>query len=213
MTKRALSVGEELANSVSHGLGLLLSLAALPGLVAVAHLRHDPWLLVSGTIFGLTLVLLYGTSTVYHALPRGRTKDLWRVADHVAIYLLIAGTFTPFAVGVLRGPLGWTLLVTLWALAALGIVLKTTVGFRYPRLSTTMYLAMGWMAVFAIQPLASRAGLHAVAWIVAGGLCYTLGVVFYVRERIRYGHLIWHLFVLGGSACHFMAVLWYAGAN
>jgi hemolysin III len=212
VTERTVSVGEELASSVSHGVGLALSLVALPALVVVAQLRHDPWLLLSGTIFGLTLVLLYGASTVYHALPRGRAKDLCRVADHVAIYLLIAGTFTPFALGVLRGPLGWTLLVTLWGLAAVGIALKTTIGFRYPRLSTTMYLAMGWMAVFAIQPLASRAGLHAVAWIVAGGLCYTLGVVFYARERIRYGHFIWHLFVLGGSACHFVAVLWYAGA-
>lgn len=212
MTERALSFGEELANSVSHGIGLVLSLAALPALVLIAVLRHDPWQLVSGAIFGLTLVLLYGASTIYHALPRGRAKDICRVADHVAIYLLIAGTFTPFALGVLRGPLGWTLLATLWGLAAAGIAMKATVGFRYPRLSTTLYLVMGWLAVFAIHPLVSRAGMHAAAWIVAGGLCYTLGVVFYVRDRLRYSHLIWHLFVLGGSACHFLAVLWYAAA-
>jgi len=208
---RDCTVGEEIANSVTHGVGLVLSIAALPVLVAVAAVRHDTWQVVAGSIFASTLIALYAASTVYHALPPSKAKKVFRVIDHSAIYLLIAGTYTPFTLGVLRGGWGWSLFGVAWGLAALGVVFKTTLGFRYPRLSTAIYVLMGWMILFAIKPaiaLVPRAGL---LWLLAGGLCYTGGVYFYSRDRLRYGHAIWHLFVLAGSACHFVAVLGYAG--
>ena len=209
---RAQTTGEEIANSVIHGLGFLASVAAIPILVAVAVSRGDTWQVVGGAIFGATLVLLYLASTLYHALPTSRAKRVMRVVDHSAIYLLIAGTYTPFTLGALRGPWGWTLLGTIWALALLGIAAKWTFGFRFPRLSTILYIAMGWLVVVALHPLATRVSPAGLAWLVAGGLCYTGGVAFYATgERLRYGHALWHLFVLAGSACHFVAVLMYAG--
>jgi hemolysin III len=212
MTVREPTRGEEIANSVSHGALFLGSLVALPLLVGVAAWRHDVWQLVAGAIFGATLALLYGTSALYHALPEGAAKRVLRVLDHAAIYLLIAGTYTPFALGALRGPWGWSLLSTVWGLAMLGILAKTTVGFRYPRLSTTIYLAMGWRVVVAIRPLFVHVSPAGIAWLAAGGVAYTAGVAFYVYDlRVRYGHFIWHLFVAAGSICHFVAVLNYAG--
>jgi hemolysin III len=211
MTHRVQTPGEEIANSVSHGAGLLVSVAALPLLVIAGARRHDPWQIVAGAIYASTLILLYGASTFYHAVPaRSNAKQVLRVVDHAAIYLLIAGTYTPFALGALRGPWGWTLLATIWTLAAAGIALKAGVGFRYPRLSTAVYLLMGWLVVVAIHPLAVRVGPAGLAWLFAGGLSYTLGVLFYTRPRMRYAHLVWHLFVLGGSACHLVAVAMYA---
>ncbi len=212
-THRDGSLGEEIANSVTHGVGLLLSIAALPVLVVAAAGRHDTFQVVAGSIFAATLIALYAASTIYHALPRSPAKNVFRVIDHSAIYLLIAGTYTPFTLGVLRGGWGWSLFGVIWGLAALGVLFKTTLGFRYPRLSTAIYVMMGWMVLFAIKPfvtLVPRAGL---LWLLAGGLCYTGGVYFYSRDRIRYGHAVWHLFVLAGSACHFAAVLLYAGAT
>lgn len=208
---RALGLGEEIANSVTHGVGLLLSIVALPALVVVAARRHDAWQIVGGAIYGLTLVLLYTASTLYHALPAPRAKDVFRVLDHAAIYLLIAGTYTPFALGVLRGTWGWSLLAAVWALAVVGIVLKATRGFRYAWLSTAVYLAMGWLIVVALRPLVAQIGIDGLAWLLAGGLAYTAGVVFFAWDRLRYGHMVWHLFVLAGSICHFVAVLRYAG--
>ena len=212
-THRDSSRGEEIANSVTHGVGLVLSIAALPVLVAVAAVRQDNWQVVGGSIFASTLIALYAASTVYHALPPSTAKNVFRVIDHSAIYLLIAGTYTPFTLGVLRGGWGWSLFGVAWGLAALGVVFKTTLGFRYPRLSTAIYVLMGWMILFAIKPaitLVPRAGL---LWLLAGGLCYTGGVYFYSRDRLKYGHAVWHLFVLAGSACHFVAVLGYAGGT
>ncbi len=167
---------------------------------------------VAGAIFASTLVLLYGASTVYHALPGRwrRAKQAMRVVDHSAIYLLIAGSYTPFALGALRGPWGWTLLAVIWTLAAAGIALKAGVGFRYPRLSTAVYLLMGWLVIIAIRPLMLAVGVSGLAWLLAGGVSYTAGVLFYASPRMPYAHLVWHLFVLGGSACHLVAVSLYA---
>lgn len=213
MSDRRLSLGEEIANSVTHGVALLASLAALPILLVVAVARGDPWQVVGAAIFGATLIMLYTASTLYHAFPESRAKRVFRVLDHSAIYLLIAGTYTPFAFGPLRGPWGWALLGAVWALAALGITAKATLGFRFPRLSTAIYLVMGWLAVIAFRPLSTQVGRAGMAWLIAGGLCYTAGVIFFAWERLRYGHMVWHLFVTAGSVCHFFAVLWYAGRN
>jgi hemolysin III len=208
--ERRLSLGEEIASSVTHGVALLASLAAFPILLVIAVTRDDPWQVVGGAIFGATLVMLYAASTLYHALPPSRAKRVFRVFDHSAIYLLIAGTYTPFALGALRGAWGWTLFGVVWTLAVLGVIAKATLGFRFPRLSATVYLMMGWLAVIAFRPLMAQVGAAGMAWLVAGGLCYTAGVVFFAWERLRYGHMVWHLFVMAGSACHFFAVLWHA---
>jgi hemolysin III len=211
MDGRAQTVGEEIANSIIHGAALLGSFAALPVLIVAAARRGDDWHLLGFAVFGVTLVLLYLASTLYHALPASRAKHVCRVLDHTAIYLLIAGTYTPFALGPLRGPWGWAMLVTIWTLALLGIVAKFTIGFRYPRLSTVFYIVMGWLMVVALRPLITHVSPAGVAWLLAGGVCYTGGVVFYATDkRLRYGHALWHVFVVAGSACHFCAVLWHA---
>ncbi len=211
---RPQTLGEEIANSVTHGAALVGSVAAMPVLVIAAANRHDIWQIVGGTIFGITLVLLYLASTLYHALPAGRAKGLFRRLDHSAIYLLIAGSYTPFTLGALRGPWGYTLLSLIWTLAVLGIVAKFTLGFRFPRLSTMFYLGMGWLIVIAIHPLITHVSPSGLAWLVAGGLCYTGGVVFYVTDtRVKFGHALWHLCVVAGSSCHFIAVLWHAAAT
>ncbi|MBI5506804.1 MAG: hemolysin III family protein [Deltaproteobacteria bacterium] len=198
---------EEVANSITHGVALLASLLALPILIVVDARRHDPWQIVGGVIFGVSLVLLYAASTVYHALPESRAKEVWRVLDHSAIYLVIAGTYTPFTLGALRGPWGWSLLALVWTLAAAGIVFKSTLGFRFPHLSTGVYLLMGWMGVLAAGPMLAHVDTSGIAWLVAGGLSYTLGVVFFAWEGLLFGHTIWHLFVAAGSTCHFVAVI------
>jgi hemolysin III len=212
MLNRALSLGEEIANSITHGLGLAASLAALPLLLLRARSSSDPSAVMGATIFGVTLILLYATSTVYHALPSSREKQkrVFRVLDHSAIYLLIAGTYTPFALGPLRGLWGSMLLAIIWTLALIGIVSKIVMGFRLPHLSTALYLLMGWLIVVAIKPLAQNIPRAGLLWLAAGGLAYTGGVVFYAMKRVRYAHMIWHLFVAAGSVCHFIAVLEYA---
>lgn len=211
MIDRPQSLGEEIANSVTHGVALLASITAVPVLVITAVRHHDPWQIVGGAVFGGTLVLLYLASTVYHALPVGTPKRVLRVLDHSAIYLLIAGTYTPFTLGALRGAWGWTLLATIWALALFGILAKSTMGFRFPRLSTALYVAMGWLVLIAIKPLFTHVSAVGLAWLFAGGVCYTAGIAFYATDtRLRYGHALWHLFVVAGSGCHVVAVLWYA---
>jgi len=207
---RPLSRGEEIANSITHGVGLLGSLIAFPVLVISALSRGDALLVLGCSIFAVTLVALYAASTVYHALPQSRAKQVLRVVDHVAIYLLIAGTYTPFTLGILRGTWGWTLFAIVWGLAALGVLFKTVAGFRFPRLSTFLYLGMGWLAVVAFKPLAVALPGAGLAWLIAGGLLYTGGVIFYAQDYKRYHHTVWHLFVLGGSACHFLAIWLYA---
>jgi hemolysin III len=210
MSDRVLSIGEEIANSITHGLGLIASIAALPILLLRARSSNDPSAVTGATIFGVTLILLYASSTVYHALPLSKGKRFFRVLDHSAIYLLIAGTYTPFALGPLRGPWGWTLLAIIWTLALIGIGSKVVVGFRLPHFSTGLYLVMGWLIVVAVKPLVENIPRAGLFWIAAGGLAYTGGVAFYAMKRVRYSHMIWHLFVAAGSVCHFIAVLGYA---
>ena len=208
--RRVPSLGEEIANSVSHGVGVVAALAAAPFLVLGAARRGGVFAIVGASVFAGTVVVLYLASTLYHALPMSRAKRLFRVIDHCAIFLLIAGTYTPFALGALRGGLGWTLFGVVWGLAVLGITLKSVAGIRYPRLSTTLYVAMGWLALIAIRPLWVHVPVAGWLWLIAGGLAYTAGIAFYAAERVRYGHFVWHLFVLSGTVCHFFAVLWYA---
>ena len=211
MERRKQSLGEEIVNSLTHGAALLASLAAIPVLMLASSGRRDAWQITGGVIFGATLVLMYAASTLYHAIPVPGAKRVLRIIDHGAIYLLIAGSYTPFTLGALRGPVGWTLLATVWSLALLGILAKCVWRFRYPRLSTALYLGMGWLAVLALPALITRVSPAGLVWLLAGGLCYTVGVLFYVSDwRIRYGHAVWHGFVAAGSVCHFCAVLWHA---
>ena len=200
------SRGEEIANTLTHGVGLLLALVGLPLLVLAARERGDALLVAGASVFGATLVAMYASSTCYHALRPSRAKQVLQMVDHVAIYLLIAGSYTPFALGVLRGTLGWWLLGVIWALAMLGIVFKVAVRTRYPRLSTTLYVGMGWVALAPIRPLALALPPTGFWLLVGGGLAYTAGVFFYVRSRPAYMHAVWHVFVMAGSACHFVAV-------
>ena len=204
------SLGEEIANCVSHGVGCLAAVAATPFLVLAAGRRGGAVAIVGASVFAGTMVVLYLVSTVYHALPRNRAKRVFRVIDHSAIFLLIAGTYTPFTLGPLRGAWGWTLFSIVWALAVLGVTLKSVGGIRYPRLSTMLYVAMGWLALIAIRPLWFHVPTAGWLWLIAGGLAYTSGIAFYAAERMRYGHFVWHVFVLMGTVCHFFAVLWYA---
>ena len=202
--------GEEIANSVSHGLGLLAALGAAPFLIAAArHLNAAS--LVGAVVFSVSMVLLYLTSTLYHALPPGRAKRVFLQMDYCAIFLFIAGSYTPFALGALHGAWGWTLLGLVWALAVAGIVLKTTQRLAHPWASTGLYLGMGWLVLIAAVPLFERVPTQGIVWLVAGGLAYTLGVVFFVLDtRVKYAHAIWHLFVVAGTGCHTVAVMGYA---
>lgn len=207
-------VGEAIANSATHGLGLVASLIAFPIVIQAALSRGDTLQTIGAAVFGASLVLLYGASTVYHSFAYSRARRVLRVIDHSAIYLLIAGSYTPFALGPLRGPLGTTLLVSIWVMAFLGIALKTMRGFGKRWVSISLYIGMGWVSILAIRPFITHVGAAGVWWIVAGGLCYTGGVVFYATDaRVRYGHAVWHLFVLAGSTCHFFAVLWHSGGR
>lgn len=198
---------EEVANAITHGLGALASLTGGVALVALAARFGDAWQLLSVLVYSLSLVLLYSASTLYHAVRHEPAKARLRVFDHCAIYLLIAGTYTPFAVGALRGAWGWTLLGLVWALALGGIIYKISMLGRHPRLSTCTYLGMGWLAVLALPTLARVLPSATLLWLVAGGLSYTAGTLFFHSRRIRYAHAIWHGFVLVGSACHFVAIL------
>jgi hemolysin III len=206
---RAWTVGEEVAHSVTHGVGLLAALAGLVALVILTAATRDPWRITACVIYASTLVVLYAASTLYHALSATRARRVLRVLDHSAIYLLIAGTYTPFALVSLRGPWGWTLLTIVWGLAVAGIAAKAMFGARWPILSTALYLGMGWTVVIAVQPLVEHVPPAGIAWLVAGGLAYTGGVVFYAWTKLRYSHAIWHLFVLAGSVCHYIAVVLY----
>jgi len=202
--------GEEIANSVSHGVGLLAALAAAPVLVLSAVRHGGAPRIVGASVFAAAMVLLYLTSTLYHALPRNRAKRVFQVLDHAAIFLMIAGTYTPFTLGVLHGPWGWTLFGLVWGLALAGIVLTAVGGVRYPKLRTGLYLAMGWLILIAIKPLWLRMPSLGLFWLIAGGIAYTAGVAFYAAKRVSYSHFVWHLFVIAGTACHFIAVLRFA---
>jgi len=211
MEERPQSLGEEIANSVSHGFGLLAAVAAAPILIVVTA-RHGSAVNVAGaSVFAATMVLLYFASTLYHALPGARAKAIFKRLDHGAIYLLIAGTYTPFTLGVLGGAWGSLLFGLVWSLAAVGVTLKAFDRLSHPLLSTGLYLVMGWLVVVAIAPLVERVPLAGLVLLAAGGLAYTAGVFFFATDsRLRYGHFVWHLFVVAGTTCHFFAVLWYA---
>ncbi|MDB5814159.1 MAG: hemolysin [Rhodocyclales bacterium] len=211
MSKRMQSPLEEFANSSSHWLGFAAALGAAPVLIVVAAREGDAANIVGVSIFAASMVLLYLCSALYHALPQGAPKHFFHKLDHAAIYILIAGTYTPFTLGVLSGAWGWTLFGLIWAMAAMGLLLKAFDGLSNRYVSVGLYLLMGWLIVVAAVPLISKVPTQGLLWLLAGGLAYTGGVVFYVlSSRLRFGHFIWHLFVMAGTVCHFFAVLWYS---
>ena len=210
MNERPQSRGEEIANSVSHGIGFLLALVAFPVLVIATLRRGDAMVIAGATVFATTMVLLYFTSMMFHAFPQSRTKRVFQVLDHSAIYLLIAGTYTPFTLGVLHGTWGWTLFGLVWSMALAGILMKVYGGIRYNTVSTLVYIAMGWLVVIAADTVWTLVPKWGIFWLFAGGIAYTAGAVFFLAERIRFFHFVWHLFVIAGTACHFIAVLWYS---
>ena len=203
------SPGEEIANAVTHGLGAALAVAGLAALVALAALHGDAWRVVSFSIYGASLVLLYTASTLYHAFGWPRAKAVLHRLDHAAIFVLIAGTYTPLALVTLRGPWGWSLFGVQWGLAAVGILVKTWLFGRFRRVGVVVYVGMGWLALLVLKPLLQTLPTGGLLWILAGGLAYTGGVAFYVWRALRFHHAIWHLFVLAGSACHWMCMLLY----
>ncbi len=196
-------------NSISHLVGAVLAAAGAALLIVLAARLGDPWKIVSFSIYGVMLLLLYVTSTLYHSV-RGRAKDVWRKFDYCAIYLLIAGSYTPFTLVTLRGPLGWSLFGAVWGLALLGIAQEIWLARGARILSLLIYIMMGWLALIAIMPLIAALTWPGFAWLAAGGLLYTVGIFFYATdEKLRHGHGVWHLFVLGGSTCHYLTVLLY----
>ncbi|MEI2456318.1 hemolysin III family protein [Lysobacter firmicutimachus] len=201
------SIREEIANALTHGLGATAALAGGSVMITLAALYGDAWQLGSSIVFGISLLLLYLASTLYHAIQHPIVKGRLKVFDHCAIYLLIAGTYTPFTLIGLRGPWGWGLFAAIWGLALAGIVFKLFYTGRFKLLSTLIYIAMGWLVLVAIKPLIQALEPWTLGWLLAGGLCYTLGTVFYHRPSLRYSHAIWHLFVVAGSVCHYIAVL------
>jgi hemolysin III len=206
--ERPQTLGEELANALSHGVALVAALVGAPVLIATAVAKNNTAMVIGGSILAGAMILMYLSSTVYHALPPGRAKNWFRVCDHAAIFLLIAGTYTPITLGVLKGAWGWSLLGAVWVLAVVGIVLKLVGGIKRPWLSTGLYLLMGWLVLFAIRPLWLVMPLTGLLWLAAGGLAYTIGTAFYAAdERVKYAHFVWHLWVMAGTGCHFFAVL------
>lgn len=206
---RALTIGEEIFNSITHGIGTLLSIAALVLLIVSAVGKGNVWHVVSFTIFGSTMVLLYLSSTLYHSFTKEKVKNVFARFDHSAIFLLIAGTYTPFILTVLRGPLGWSLFGFIWGLAIAGVVIRSIYLTRFRKLMVVIYVAMGWMFLIAIVPLIQNLPGISVTFLFIGGACYSLGVIFYAWRNLKYGHGIWHLFVLAGSIMHFFSV-WYS---
>jgi hemolysin III len=200
---------QEIANSVTHGIGALMAIGALVLLVVFASLRGTARHVVGASLFGSALVLLYVMSTIYHALRAPRAKAVFKVLDHSAIFLLIAGTYTPFCLATLRGAWGWTIFGLVWGLATLGITFKSIFIHRMKSLSTAIYLLMGWIVLIALVPLCRALSVGGLMWLFGGGLCYSLGAVIYSRKSWRFHHAIWHLFVMAGSLCHFFAVLWH----
>jgi hemolysin III len=213
LRERPQSHGEEIANSISHGVGAIGAVVAAIYLMAVTVQRDGVAHIIGAGVFAVTMVLVYVTSTLYHSMTRDRPKRVFRVLDHSAIFLLIAGTYTPFTLGVLRGPWGWSLLAVVWGLAIIGIVLTVISNLKYPTLSTAVYVAMGWLFVVGVKPLWTNMLPWGMVWLLAGGVAYTGGVAFFAADRLRFGHLIWHLFVIAGTACHYIAVLKYAAGG
>jgi hemolysin III len=201
-------IKEEIANAITHGIGALLAIAALVLLIVQASLHGTVWHIVSFSVFGFTLVALYFASTLYHSIPFDAAKRIFHKLDHIAIYWLIAGTYTPFCLTALRGWIGWTMFGVVWALAIGGTVVKSISVGRYVRLSTYFYVGMGWVVLLAIKPLYESVSTACFTWLILGGVAYTGGTYFFLKERWLYNHSIWHMFVLAGSICHFFAVLY-----
>src|SRR5690625_302712 len=200
---------EEIWHAITHGIGAVLSIASLVLLIVFSSLSGDPWKIVSVTIFGVTMLLMYLSSTIVHSLPRGKWKDIFLVFDHSSIYLFIAGTYTPFLFVPLKGTIGWVLFGIVWTIAVVGIIFKAFFAKRFIIFSTLLYVFMGWLIVFAWKPLTAALHDHGISLLVAGGLIYTIGAIFYVYKGIPYHHVIWHVFVLLGSMFHFFAVFFY----
>lgn len=199
--------GEEITNAILHGIGLGLAIAALVILIVFASIKGDSRYVVSYTIYGSTLVLLYLASTLYHSLPNGKGKDVFEIFDHSAVYLLIAGSCTPLALVALKGTLGWTIFGIIWGLSVIGIIFKVFWVKKFVVLSTLLYIAMGWLIVIAIKPLMKFMSTTSLVFLIVGGVLYTLGTIFYIWRGMKYHHAIWHIFVLGGSICHFFTMI------
>jgi len=208
--ERRPTIGEEIANSLSHGAGLAFAIVGTPFLIVAAMRYGSAWNTIGVSVFAASMISLYLASTLYHALTHDKAKRFFRVLDHSAIFILIAGTYTPFTLGVMRGPWGWTLFGLVWGLALLGLTKKAIFGAQYVWLSVVLYLVMGWLVVIAAPQVLQRVPLTGLAWLLAGGVAYTAGVGFFAAHRIRYAHFAWHLFVIAGTVCHFFAVLWYS---
>ncbi|HEY3103382.1 MAG TPA: hemolysin III family protein [Pyrinomonadaceae bacterium] len=209
-TQHGQTVSEEIANSVSHGVGLALAITATPVLIIAAARAGTVWNIVGVSVFAASMILLYLASTLYHAIPHDRAKRIFRVLDHGAIFLLIAGTYTPFTLGVMRGPWGWTIFGLVWSMAVFGLTMKAIFGAHHRWLTIPLYLVMGWLAVIAAPHILFRMPLPALIWLLAGGFAYTAGVLCFKAHKVRYSHFAWHLFVIAGTVCHFFAVLWYS---
>lgn len=205
---RKLSLGEEIFNSITHGIGTLLSVAALVTLIVFAVMKGSVWHVVSFTIFGSTLVLLYLSSTLYHSFTSEKLKNLFARFDHAAIFLLIAGTYTPFLLTALRSTLGWVMFGIIWGLAIAGVVIRSIYLTRFRKLMVALYLGMGWLMIIAVGPMMENLPKMSLLFLLLGGIFYSVGVIFYVWRNLKYGHGIWHLFVLAGSIMHYFAVLY-----
>lgn len=203
------SAGEEFAHALSHGFGVLLSVIGLGWMLSVSISVADPWRIVASSVYGASMIVLFLASTLYHSARGAVRRRKLKLFDHCAIYLLIAGTYTPFMLVAMRSTTGWWLFGAVWSLAVIGVISKLWFGHRFPKLSLFSYLLMGWLVVLAGPQVAAAIGKSGMNWLVAGGLCYTIGAVFYAVKRISFNHVIWHLFVLAGGACHFLAVVWY----
>lgn len=207
---RKQTYAEEVANSISHGIGFVGALIAAPFLIFHAATNGDALTIIGASVFITSAIILYFSSAIYHAIQRDDLKQRLRILDHMAIFLLIAGTYTPFTLGVLRDSVGWILFGLVWGIAIGGIILKLVAGVKYPKLSTFIYLGMGWLALFAAKDLWLSMPPAGIIWLIMGGIAYTIGVAFYAAPKFKYTHFIWHLFVLIGTTCHFFAVLWYS---
>jgi len=203
------TLAEEFVHAVSHGAGVILSIAGLSWMLYLSIGTADPWRIVASVVYGVSLISLFLASTLYHSLHASPHKHVFKLLDHCAIYLLIAGTYTPFQLVAMRTDTGWWLFGAIWSLATAGILTKLWFRHRYPRLSLAGYLLMGWLVVIAAPQIVDAIGTNGIAWLVAGGLSYTVGTVFYMAKRMSYSHAIWHFFVLAGGVCHFLAVIWY----
>ena len=205
--KRAYSLGEEIAHSITHGVGFFLGIVVLAVLVVFSALRKTPWEVVSCSIYGATFIMLYLGSTLYHAITNKRAKAVLKIIDHSAIYLLIAGTYTPYALVPLNGSLGWSIFGVIWGLAIIGIFFKAFFTGRFKAVSLISYLLMGWACIFAVKPLFQELNTTGFVFLGVGGLCYSVGAIFYAMSHVKWTHAIWHLFVLAGSLCHFFSIL------